>query len=179
MDEKDVDGLIKKRNEGWSIDELTIRYNLKPNEVIDILKSKTDINTFFSLNIDFKTKNPETIKMRMYSRIVELLNNVHAIYDVPSASQRFIILETPDKKIGIDIKVTYYDSVIKSAWRYKAYHKQVDHLYIIIISKRVTGAYLEKIKNDPTLPDNTTLISLEETENISKLQDMLMKLKFN
>ena len=52
MDEKDVDGLIKKRNEGWSIDELTIRYNLKPNEVIDILKSKTDINTFFSLNFE-------------------------------------------------------------------------------------------------------------------------------
>ena len=116
MDEKDIEGLIQKRKEGWSTDELAERYDIEPNEVMDILKSKTDINTLFSINIDFKTKNPELIKMRMYNRIVEILNNIHAVYDVPSASQRFIILDTKDKTIGLDIKVTYYDSVIKSAF---------------------------------------------------------------
>ena len=125
MDEKDIEGLIQKRKEGWSTDELAERYDIEPNEVMDILKSKIDINTLFTLNIDFKTKNPELIKMRMYNRIVEILNNIHAVYDVPSASQRFIILDTKDKKIGIDIKVTYYDSVIKSSWRYKGYHKSL------------------------------------------------------
>ncbi|MCK5299517.1 MAG: hypothetical protein KAJ54_00035 [Candidatus Aenigmarchaeota archaeon] len=178
MDDSDIKKMVQKRLEGWDLDELSIRYEITPDEISKILKENMDLNDFFTINIDFKTKNPEIIKKRMYERLVEILTKIYAVYDVPSASQRFIIIDTPEKKIGIDIKVTYYDTVIKSAWKYKAYNEKVDELYIIIISSRVSGSYLKKLKDDPTLPENTTLISLEEKEEIQKLQDLLLNLKF-
>jgi hypothetical protein len=178
FDEKTIKKIISKRKEGWSVSDLSEKYCCDDKQICELLLSKMSKDDFYSIKIDFKTKNPEFQKKYMYGRIVEVLNDRYAIYTVPSASQRFIILELKDKKIGIDIKATYYDSVIKSAWQYKKYNKQVDQLYILIISKRVTGPFLKKLKEDPTLPENTQLISVDIEKDINKFQDLLFNLNF-
>ncbi|MCK5594415.1 MAG: hypothetical protein KAI18_04175, partial [Candidatus Aenigmarchaeota archaeon] len=74
--------------------------------------------------------------------------------------------------IGLDIKATYYDTVVQSAWKYKKYHEKVGQLYIFLISRRLTKEKFDTLVKDK--PDNVTIIPYTDIEAIEAIRKKLM-----
>ena len=90
-------------------------------------------------------------------------------------SQKFIKIHEGnlDCCIGLNVMATYYDTVVKSLWKYKKYHSQVGELIIILISRRLTKEKLEELLDDK--PENVTIMPYTDTESLEKLRKKLMQ----
>ncbi len=173
MSSKDIEGMIAERNNGKSVKDISLRFDMPGIEVKKMLVDKMG-DDFYNLNLP-KVDNPERLQKMVHSRLIDIIEDYHEDYEKPSKSHKFIKIKSSDPRfnIGVDVKATYYESVVKSAWRYKKYHEMVDKLYIILISRRIKGERLEELKND--MPDNVIIIPYEDSENIEELKEMLMK----
>ncbi len=174
MDPKLIKTLIDARDEGKSFNELSLKYDMPRSEIKKILSDNMD-DRLYSLDIKYKTENGERIQKIIQERILEILAEFHPDIQIPTTSQKFIKIHEGnlDCCIGLNVMATYYDTVVKSLWKYKKYHSQVGELIIILISRRLTKEKLEELLNDK--PENVTIMPYTDTESLEKLRKKLMQ----
>ena len=174
MDPKLIKTLIDARDEGKSFNELSLKYDMPRSEIKKILSDNMD-DRLYSLDIRYKTENGERIQKIIQERILEILAEYHPDIQIPTTSQKFIKIHEGnlDCCIGLNVMATYYDTVVKSLWKYKKYHSQVGELIIILISRRLTKEKLEELLDDK--PENVTIMPYTDTESLEKLRKKLMQ----
>ena len=174
MDPKLIKTLIDARDEGKSFNELSLKHDMPRSEIKKILSDNMD-DRLYSLDIKYKTENGERIQKIIQERILEILAEFHPDIQIPTTSQKFIKIHEGnlDCCIGLNVMATYYDTVVKSLWKYKKYHSQVGELIIILISRRLTKEKLEELLNDK--PENVTIMPYTDTESLEKLRKKLMQ----
>ena len=174
MDPKLIKTLIDARDEGKSFNELSLKYDMPRSEIKKILSDNMD-DRLYSLDIKYKTENGERIQKIIQERILEILAEFHPDIQIPTTSQKFIKIHEGnlDCCIGLNVMATYYDTVVKSLWKYKKYHSQVGELIIILISRRLTKEKLEELLDDK--PENVTIMPYTDTESLEKLRKKLMQ----
>lgn len=176
MDSEILEKMIEEREKGKNFSELSKKYEVPRSEIIKNLKKKMG-DRLYSLDIDYNTDNGEKIQKIMHDRILELLAEYHPDAEIPSTAQKFVKIhdDNIDCCIGLDIKATYYDTVVQSAWKYKKYHEKVGQLYIFLISRRLTKEKFDKLIKDK--PDNVTIIPYTDIEAIETIRKKLMAKK--
>lgn len=177
MDKKLIKDMIIERNDGMPLNELSKKYEIPAAEIKKILKDEMD-DAFYSFDINYKTDNPEKIQKILSARITELVVDFYPDnYDIPSKSHKFIKITDAksDLCIGLDVKATYYESVVQSAWKYKKYHQKVGQLFIILISRRIRKDRLKELLNNK--PDNVTIIPYTDIDAVENIRKKLMKIK--
>lgn len=173
MDSKEIDDIITAWNNGKDLSEISKKTEIPIDEIKKALKNKMG-DKFYSFDIEFKTENIEKIQKILYNHLFELLEDFHPDAEISPTSQKFIRVKKSDNSIiGIDIKATYYDSVVKSVWKYKKFHETVNQLFIILVSRRITKERLNDLIKDK--PDNVTIIPYTNTEELEKFRKMIME----
>ena len=176
MDAEMIEKMVDERNKGKSFIELSVKYDMPRSEIKKILTDKLG-EMVYTLNIDYNTDNGERIQKILHERILELLAEYHPNAEIPSTSQKFVKIHDDDFDccIGLDIKATYYDTVVQSAWKYKKYHEKVGQLYIILVSRRLTKEKLDALRSDK--PDNVTIIPYLDLDAMEELRKKIMEKK--
>lgn len=174
MDSEILEKMIEERNKGKSLSELSKKYEIPRSEIKKELQKKMSKDEFYTLDIDYNTDNGEKIQKIMHDRILEILAEYHPDAEIPSTAQKFVKIHDKDIDccIGLDIKATYYDTVVQSAWKYKKYHEKVGQLYIFLISRRLTKEKFDTLVKDK--PDNVTIIPYTDIEAIEAIRKKLM-----
>ncbi|MBW6461967.1 MAG: hypothetical protein K0B07_02885 [DPANN group archaeon] len=176
MDTKILENMIDERNKGKTLSELSKKYEIPRSEIKKKLQKKMG-DKIYTLDIDYNTDNGEKIQKMLHDRILEILEEYHPDAEIPSTAQKFVKIhdDNIDCCIGLDIKATYYDTVVQSAWKYKKYHEKVGQLYIILISRRLTKEKFETLIKDK--PDNVTIIPYTDLDAIENIRKKLMTKK--
>ncbi len=174
MDPKQIEAFIEARDEGKSFTELSLKYDIPRSEIKKVLADNMG-DRLYTFDIIYKTDNSERIQKIIQERILEILAEYHPDIQIPSTSQKFIKIHEGDLDccIGLNIMATYYDTVVKSLWKYKKYHTQVKELIIILISRRISKDRLDELLRDK--PENVTIIPYTETALLEKLRKKLMQ----
>ncbi|MBW6451730.1 MAG: hypothetical protein K0B02_03295 [DPANN group archaeon] len=163
----DKDLCLKMRQQGYAIEDIARKCKALDTEVYDFLKSSLG-DKFLELNLNFD-ENEIRVQDILFSRLGELVSEYYPDYKFPVTKEKYLII-TKDvigtNNIGINIRATYYDSVIKSLWVYKKYNLKVDKLYIIIVSRRLTGEKIKAMQENENKPENVILIDYRNKEDI-------------
>ncbi len=176
MDPKEIEAFIEARDEGKSFTELSLKYDMPRSEIKKILSDKMG-DRLYTFDIRYKTDNGEKIQKIIQERIFEILAEYHPNILIPSTRQKFIKIHEGDLDccIGLNVMATYYDTVVKSLWKYKKYHTQVKELIIILISRRISKDRLDELLKDK--PENVTIIPYTDTGLLEKFRKKLMEKK--
>lgn len=178
MVDKDVrEKWLKLRENGYTIEAIAEKTSSRPAIVRrHLIKQLGD--KFYDFNPDVAGMPDMKIQEMLYQLFMEYLTDHFPKYEVPFAKQRYVELDKRllKKIVGIEIKATYYDTVVKAIWKYKKYHKNVDKLYIIVVSRRLTGEKIKALNKDPTKPRNVKVLDYRDTDLIGKFRKKLLEL---
>lgn len=168
---------VHLRDEGYTIASIAEKTNSRPAIVRRYL-IKTLGETFYDFNPDVKGMPDMKIQERLYQLFMEYLTDHFPKYEVPFAKQRYVEIDKRllKKVVGVEIKATYYDTVVKAIWKYKTYHKNVDKLYIIVVSRRLTGEKIKSLNKDKTKPRNVKVIDYRDTDLLGRFRKKLLEL---
>lgn len=172
LQEKDL--CISMRKKGYTIEEIARKCKAEQKDVYDVLKKNLG-QKYLEFNIEMDETNETKIQDMLYGRLIELITEYYPKYTIPLTKQKYIIIsrEIIGKNIGVEIRATYYDSVIKSLWAYKKYNQKVDQLFIIVISRRLTGEKIREMNNDKEKPKNVHIIDYRDKKKLEKLYQKL------
>ena len=164
---------LKMRNQGYTIEEIARKCKSEEDVVQDFLRSSLG-KKYLELNLNLDESEIKTQDI-LYGRLIELVAEYYPDYTFPVTKEKYLIItkDLTGNTIGIDVRATYYDSVIKSLWVYKKYHLKVDKLYIIVISRRITGEKMKLMQKDKDKPSNVFLIDYRNKKKIIDLYNKL------